>query len=70
MILLRRIEQHLKISGERPCQFGRRVARDPNLMKDLRYGRQPGPRLRMRIEAYIAACATDRAGAMETPDSN
>ncbi len=53
MSILQRVERHLRHTGERPCQLGRRVARDPNLVKDLRNGRQPGPKLMSQIDDYL-----------------
>ncbi len=53
MSLLQRLEAHLRATGEKPCTFGRRVARDPRLVGDLRNGRMPGPALAARISAAI-----------------
>ena len=52
-MILRKIEQYLEQTGMSPTAFGRAVARDPRLVHDLRQGREPGPRLRRRIDAYI-----------------
>lgn len=54
MTLLREIERHLRRHGTSPSRFGREAARDPRLIPDMRQGRRPGPRLRARIEAYMA----------------
>jgi 2,4-dienoyl-CoA reductase-like NADH-dependent reductase (Old Yellow Enzyme family) len=54
MTMLRTIETFLKRSGIAATQFGRDVARDPRLVHDMRLGRQLGPRLRMKVQAYIA----------------
>lgn len=59
MDLLFVIERHLKQTGERPCQFGRRIARDPNLVKDMRNGRQLRSILASRVSAAVQA---DQAG--------
>ena len=40
-VLLQRIDRHLAASGETPTRFGRRVARDGNLVRQLRAGRSP-----------------------------
>lgn len=53
MTLLYQVERHLRDSGERRCSFGRRVARDPNLVGDLRRGREPGQKLRSRILSQL-----------------
>ena len=50
-----RVEQYLRASGMSPTSFGRAVARDPRLVHDMRSGRQLGPRMVARIEAYIGA---------------
>jgi hypothetical protein len=52
-MILRKIEQYLRQSGMSATTFGRRVARDPRLVHDLRRGREPGPRLSHRIESFI-----------------
>ena len=52
---LRKIERFLCDSGMSATAFGRRVARDPRLVHDLRRGREPGPRMAARIDAYIGA---------------
>jgi len=44
-MLLRMIEQFLREFKMRPTTFGRRCARDPRLVFDLRLGRQPGDRI-------------------------
>ncbi len=50
---LRRIERYLKQSGMRPAQFGRRAARDPRLVFDMRRGREPRHRLAARLSAFL-----------------
>lgn len=55
MHLLRHIERFLKESGVAPTRFGRESVRDPRLVHDLRRGREPGARMRRRVEHYIAA---------------
>jgi hypothetical protein len=62
MWINRRIEKFLEASKLRPSTFGRLVARDPRLVHDLRRGREPGPRMRARIEAYIAAADAAQEG--------
>jgi hypothetical protein len=53
MMLQQRVEKFLKRTGLRPTVFGRAAARDPRFVFDLRNGRNVGPRLRKRIEAWI-----------------
>lgn len=54
-MMLRRIEVFLRESGMTPTRFGREVARDPRLVFDLRRGRELGPRLIARIDAWLSA---------------
>ncbi len=54
MILLRRIERHLRTSGTSATRFGREAVRDPRLVHDLRLGREPGAALVARVSAHIA----------------
>ena len=53
MHLLRRVELYLRRSGTPATSFGRKAARDPRFVFDLRQGRELGPRLRARIAAYL-----------------
>lgn len=53
MHLLSRIERHLRQTGMKPSRFGREAAGDPRLVKDLRDGREPRPRLVARVHAYL-----------------
>lgn len=53
MRLIQRIELHLKQSGMSATRFGLALARDPNLVSDLRKGRVPRRRLRERINAWL-----------------
>ena len=52
--LHRRIEQYLSRSGTSPTRFGRQAARDPQLVLDMRRGREVGPSLGARLSAYLA----------------
>ena len=54
MELLGRIERHLRATGTPRTRFGREVVNDPRLVDDMRRGREPGPRLRERIERALA----------------
>lgn len=53
MTLLWQIERHLKETGTSPTTFGRLAVRDPRLVHDLRRGRQPGPGMEQRVQAFI-----------------
>jgi hypothetical protein len=53
MSTLRRIEQFLRRTGMAPTVFGRRAVRDPRLVFDLRQGREPGDRMRRRLEHFM-----------------
>ncbi len=57
MHLLHRIERHLRASGTPPSRFGREATGDPQLVHDLRLGREPRPATVARISAYL-----DRVG--------
>ncbi len=52
-MILMKVERYLRASGMSATAFGRRVARDPRLVHDLRRGREPGLRLTQRIDAFI-----------------
>lgn len=52
-MILRKVERFLRDSRMSPTEFGRRVARDPRLVHDMRRGRDIGPRLSARIESFI-----------------
>lgn len=51
--LVRAVDSHLERVGISPTAFGRLVAKDPNLVFDLRGGRSPQMRLVERIMAEI-----------------
>lgn len=53
MSLLGEIELYLRRTGIPPSTFGRRAVRDPRLVRDLRAGRTPGDRVRLRVEALL-----------------
>lgn len=55
MSLLIDIDRFLRQSGMAPASFGRAAVNDPRLVFDLRRGREPGPKLRARTRAFIAA---------------
>lgn len=54
-MLIARINRYLTISKMPPTRFGRLAANDPRLVRDLRNGRSPGPRITARVEAFLAA---------------
>lgn len=54
MSMVQKIEQYLKATAMPPTRFGRLAVRDPRLFHDLKRGREPGPRMVARIEAFIA----------------
>eukprot|EP01037_Dinobryon_pediforme_P026818 gene26818-29467_t len=45
MSVLQKIDRYLKASAMPPTTFGRLAVRDPRLVRDLRRGREPGPRM-------------------------
>jgi hypothetical protein len=51
--LLRRIERYLHKTRIAPTTFGRLCARDPQLVFDMRRGREPRLGLRRKITAYL-----------------
>jgi hypothetical protein len=53
--LLRRIERYLHRTRTAPTTFGRLCARDPQLVFDMRRGREPRLNLRRKITAYLDA---------------
>jgi hypothetical protein len=50
-----RIERFLRASGMPPTTFGRRAINDPQLLHDLRNGRELRARTAARIDAFIRA---------------
>lgn len=54
MSLLLKIDRYCRHTGVRPSQFGRLAVHDPRLVHDLRKGRQLGPAIVARIEAFMA----------------
>ena len=53
MQLLRTIEKFLKENNVPATKFGRDCARDPRLVLDMRNGREPGDRMKRRIEHFM-----------------
>jgi hypothetical protein len=52
-MILRAIEKFLHQHDMPPATFGRRSVRDPRLVFDLRNGREPGERVKRRIEHFM-----------------
>lgn len=53
MSVLGKIERYLRKTEMPPTRFGRLAVNDPRLVGDMRKGREPGPRLVARIEAFL-----------------
>jgi len=53
MSLVWKIERFLRASGMPPTTFGRRAINDPQLLGDLRNGRELRPETAARIEAFL-----------------
>lgn len=53
MLLLQRIELHLRTWRMPPARFGREAVGDPNFVFDLRDGREPRTRTATRVIAYM-----------------
>lgn len=51
--LIMTIERFLRDSGMRATTFGRHAVRDPRFVFDLRQGREPGHRVRCRVEHFM-----------------
>lgn len=54
MTVHRKIEKFLRATNMPPTKFGRLAVRDPRIVADLRMGREPGPRMVARLEAFLA----------------
>lgn len=52
-MLLRAIETFIHETGIPPTRFGRDSVQDPRLVFDLRRGREPGERMRKRVEHFM-----------------
>lgn len=55
MLLLQKIERHLKARRIPPARFGRDAVGDPCFVFDLRDGREPRARMVTRVTAYLDA---------------
>jgi hypothetical protein len=52
-MLIRKIEAFLRRTGMTATEFGRRAARDPRFVFDLRHGRTPRKRTEARMEHFM-----------------
>jgi hypothetical protein len=64
MEINRKIERFLRQYGVAPATFGRRVAGDPRLVRDMRRGRELRAPMAAKAEAYMAAYIEAEAAAM------
>ena len=53
MHINRLIERFLRETGLPPTKFGRLVARDPRLVRDIRLGREIRPAMESRLRNFI-----------------
>ncbi len=53
MSILRTIETFLRRTNMPATTFGRDAVRDPRLVHDLRKGREPGNRMKRRVEHFM-----------------
>jgi hypothetical protein len=58
--LLMAVERHLRRTGEGPSILGKRAIGDPNLVRELRRGRELRPRTAARLRAYLSDAAKVR----------
>ncbi len=54
MSMLIKIDRYLREHRMPPTRFGRLAVNDPRLIGDLKRGRELGPRVRARVEAFLA----------------
>ncbi len=53
MSVLIKINRYLRATGMPVSKFGRLAVNDPRLVHDLKRGREPGPTIVARVEAFI-----------------
>ena len=58
--LLMIIERFLRDTGMAATRFGREAVKDPRFVLDLRLGREPGTRVRCRVEHFMNIYRRDR----------
>lgn len=54
MCVRREIEKFLRRTAMPATRFGKLAVGDPRLVRDLRNGREPRPKMVARIEAFLA----------------
>ena len=59
-MLIREIERFLRQTGLAATTFGRLAAADPRLVFDLRNGRDPRKRLRLKVEHFMNTFGENR----------
>lgn len=52
-MLLHRIERHMRLRRQTPTRFGRKAIGDPNLVEQLRHGRELRAATAQRIINYL-----------------
>lgn len=71
--LLDRVRLFLAVTGANSVTFGQKAAQYPTLVEGLENGRKIGPKIRERVEAYLAqeqAKAAALAAAEITPKAS
>ena len=53
MDVRQRIDRYLKATAMPPTRFGRLAVNDPRLVGDMKNGRQLGPAIVRRIDAFL-----------------
>ena len=61
--LLAIIERFLRDTGMPATRFGREAVKDPRFVLDLRLGREPGTRVRCRVEHFMNIWRAERMAA-------
>ena len=59
--ILERVERHLAETGQTPTRFGQDVLGDPNLVFQLRQGRELRRQTRERVTAFLDAESNSEA---------
>lgn len=70
MVLLRKVEVFLRKTGMAPTHFGRESVRDPRLVFDLRNGREPGSRMKKRVEHFMNIYQDGVAGMTQAKETS
>lgn len=65
--LLSRIQRFLRESAMPESAFGRGALHDPNLIRNLRQGREPEPATIARVDAFMARWRADHAAGRVQP---